>query len=272
MGVTAFVLGGGGMLGAAEVGMLQSLAEHGVVPDQLFGTSVGAINGAAYACDPGPQAVRQLAGMWTELGSSQVFGGSVLTRVGTFARSRGTHLYTHDRLRALLTQHLTVARLEDLAVPFQCVAACVERAAAHWFSRGPLVEAVLASCAVPGLLPPVRIGQEHFLDGGLVNSLPVDRAIATGATEIYVLHVGRLERALQAPNRPWEVASVAFELARRSRFTDAMSALPPEVRVHLLPTGAEPTPIANLRFRSTRQVSERIERARVATSEYLRTL
>ncbi|HUR75920.1 MAG TPA: patatin-like phospholipase family protein, partial [Sporichthya sp.] len=236
MGLTAFVLGGGGMLGAAEVGMLQALAEHGVEPDLVLGTSVGAINGAAYACRPGVEAATRLAQMWAELGSSDVFAGGVVASLGTLARSSGTHLYTNDRLRSLVSTHVPVAQFEDLTVPFQCVAACVERAAAHWFTGGPLIEAVLASCAVPGLLPAVRVGTEHFLDGGLVDSLPVGRALALGATEIYALHVGRLEQPLRAPRRPWEVASVAFEIARRSRFTDAMAALPAEVRVHVLPT------------------------------------
>jgi NTE family protein len=269
VGLTAFVLGGGGMLGAAEVGMLQALAEHGVEPELVLGTSVGAINGAAYACDPGRPAAERLAEMWAELGSSDVFGGNVVSQVATLARS-GTHLYGNEALRALLATHLTVGRIEDLAVPFQCVAACVERAAAHWFTSGPLAEAVLASCAVPALLPPVRIGAEHFLDGGLVDSLPVGRAVALGATEIYALHVGRLEQPLEAPRWPWEVASVAFEIARRSRFTDAMGALPTGVNVHVLPTGTERTPIANIRFRSGRQIPGRIERARAAASAYLR--
>jgi NTE family protein len=97
-------------------------------------------------------------------------------------------------------------------VPFQCVAASIERAAEHWFASGSLVDAILASAAVPGVLPPVRVGDEHFLDGGLVNSIPVGRAVALGATTIYVLQVGRIERSLEVPRRPWEVATVAFEI------------------------------------------------------------
>ena len=83
-------------------------------------------------------------------------------------------------------------------MPFQCVAASIERAAAHWFCDGPIVPAVLASAAVPGLLPPVRIGDEHFFDGGLVHSIPVGRALAAGGRTVYVLHVGRIERPLAA--------------------------------------------------------------------------
>ncbi len=269
MALTAFVLGGGGVLGAAEVGMLQALAEHGIEPGLVIGTSVGAINGAAYAMAPGIQTAQVLVRMWVELDSCGVFGGSVLSQLSTFARTR-THLFDNERLRELLTTHLRADQIEDLAVPFQCVAACVERAVAHWFTAGPLgQEAVLASCAVPGLLPAVQIGGEHFLDGGLVDSLPVARAITLGASEIYALHVGRLEQPLRAPRWPWEVASTAFEIARRSRFTGALADLPASVRMNVLPSGATDVPIANLRFRSNRGVRERIERAHEASSEYL---
>ena len=269
MALTAFVLGGGGILGAAEVGMLAALAEHGIAPDLVLGASVGAINGAAYAAEPGPAAAGRLRSMWADLGSHDVFGGNVVNQIGTLARTR-THLHDNAGLRGLLSAHLPTKTFEGLAVPFQCVAASIERAAAHWFFSGPLVDAVLASCAVPGVLPPVRVGDEHFLDGGLVDSLPVGRALALGATEVYVLHVGRLERPLAPPRWPWEVAAVAFEIARRSRFTDHMASVPDGVNVHILPTGIEKTPLANVRFRSTRQVAERIDSAQAATAAYLR--
>jgi NTE family protein len=71
---------------------------------------------------------------------------------------------------------------------------------------------VLASAAVPGLLPPVRVGDEHFFDGGLVHSIPVGRALELGARTVYVLHVGRIERPA-GPDPPWEVGLVAFEIA-----------------------------------------------------------
>ena len=79
---------------------------------------------------------------------------------------------------------------------FQVCAASIERAAEHWFDSGPLVDAVVASAAVPGLLPPAKIGDEHFLDGGIVNSIPLGRAVQLGATRVFVLQVGRIERPL----------------------------------------------------------------------------
>ncbi len=271
-GATAFVLGGGGVLGAAEVGMLQALFEHGVRPDLIVGTSVGAINGALVAADPTTRGVERLRRVWSEMTSEGIFAGSVLSRARTLVRTR-THVHSREPLRDLLQAHLPVPTFAELQVPFQCVAASIERAAEHWFTEGPLIEAVLASCAVPGLLPPVEVDGEHYLDGGLVHSIPVGRAVALGADTIYVLHVGRIERPLRPPSRPWEVALVAFEIARRHRFAADLAELPPGVRVHVLPSGEAAAPAAgdlrNLRYRNFADVPGRVERAHAAAGDYL---
>jgi len=130
---------------------------------------------------------------------------------------------------------------------------------------------VLASCAVPGLLPPVEVDGEHYFDGGLVHSIPVGRAVALGARCVYVLHVGRIERPLAVPQRPWQVGLVAFEIARRYRFHEEMSALPENVQVHVLPAGADRAApdLAQLRYRDKTRVSESIERAYAASASYL---
>ena len=269
-GEVAFVLGGGGHLGAHEVGMLRALLERGIVPDLVIGTSIGAINGAAVAADPTTAAVARLTEMWTGVARTDVFGGSVLGRLGTLARTR-THLHDNEGLRALLAGGLGDARIEDLALPFQCVAASIERAGEQWFTEGPVVDAVLASASVPGLLPPVEIGGEHYLDGGIVNSIPVNRALELGATRIFVLHVGRLDRPLQPPRWPWEVGLVAFEIARRHRFVGDMERVRalPGVDVHVLPTGqADPvrfTDLSQYRYRDTSRIKGRIARAREAS-------
>jgi NTE family protein len=166
--------------------------------------------------------------------------------------------------------------VEDLQVPFQCVAASIERAAEHWFDHGELADVLLASCAVPGILPPVRIGDEHFIDGGIVNSIPVSRAVLLGANEIYVLQVGRLEKPLQPPRWPWEVGLVAFEVARRHRFAYDLASLPERVKLHVLPTGGTAAPAYNdlagqVRVRrAVRTVQRQIESAHEATLAYLK--
>lgn len=268
VGRVAFVLGGGGVLGATQVGMLGALVDRGVVPDLVLGTSVGALNGAMIAADPGPTSVARLADLWSTLSEAGVFSSSLVSQAARLAR-HGTHLHSAAPLRRLIEQHLPVQRIEDLPVPFQCVAANVERAAATWFSEGPIADAVLASSAVPGLLPPARIGNDHYYDGGLVHSIPLGRAITLGAREIYVLQVGRIERGLQPPRRPWEVGLVAFEIARRHRFAEELAAVPDDVAVHVLPSGGQDAPLWSLRQRGPRRVLDRIDRARTASAAYL---
>ena len=129
---------------------------------------------------------------------------------------------------------------------------------------------MLASSAVPGLLPPMEMGGEHFVDGGIVNSIPIGEAVRVGAKQIFVLQVGRVERPLTVPRRPWEVAQVAFEIARRHRFARELAVLPDDVRVHVLPTGGgdsrDDTPWA---YRDLAVVGRRISRAYTASRRYL---
>ena len=269
----AFVLGGGGgPFGAHEVGMLRALVERRIVPDLVLGTSIGAINGVAVAADPSAAGIERLTDAWSDIERSKVFDSSVVRQLARLARTR-THLHSNAALCAMLDTLLPVDRIEDLAVPFQCVAASIERACEHWFADGPIVPAVVASASVPGLLAPVEIGGEHFIDGGVVNSIPLSRAIALGATQVYVLHVGRLDRPLEPPRSPWEVALVAFEIARRHRFVGDLATIPSGVEVHVLATGQQDPPRftdrSQFRYRDTTNVRERIARAHEASARYL---
>jgi NTE family protein len=271
----AFVLGGGGLLGAAEAGMARALLEAGVTPDLICGTSIGAINGAALAADPTPRGARELLSTWRELADDAVLGGSLVGRFVELVRS-GTSLHDTAELRRRLAERLPVRTFAELTVPFQCVAASIERAREHWFDSGDLIDAVLASCALPGVFPPVAVDGEHFFDGGLVNSVPLGRAVQHGADTVWVLHVGRLEEALNVPRFPWEVGFVAFEIARRHRFHTDLAGVPEGVTVHVLPTGLPPmrqsSTWSNLRYRDTRRIGLRAQRAYEATRDYLAAL
>ncbi len=261
------------MLGSAEVGMLRALLEREIVPDLIVGSSVGALNGAFVAADPTVATVDRMVTTWQGISGRSVFGGSVLGQLGNLAR-HGTYLHDNDGLRRLIDDQLGIVGavdFADLAVHFECVAASIEQAAARWFSSGPVTPAVLASCAVPGLLPAVEIGGEHFLDGGLVRSVPVGRAVELGARRIFVLHVGRLERPLQPPARPWEVALVSFEIARRHHFQEEVANLPEGIELHVLPSGST-SPSLSVRYRNNSGVAERIEAAHRASSAYLDSL
>lgn len=269
--LTAYVLGGGGVLGSSEVGMVRALAEHGVRPDLVLGTSIGALNGAFIAADPGVEGAERLGTVWETVVREGVFLDNPVRQAARVARYR-THLLSNAPLRHVVERYLPVTRFEDLEVPFQCVAACIEDSSARWFAEGDLPDAVVASCSVPGLFPPVRIGARHYLDGGLVHSIPVGRALALGATRIFVLQVGRVEQPLTVPTKPWEVATVAFEIARRHRFVHEMESVPDEVELHVLPSGSTQSPNISIGQARIGRMRERMEAARAASAAYLTAL
>ncbi len=268
---TAFVLGGGGVLGAVEVGMLRALLERDIVPDLVLGTSVGALNGALLASDPTLAVVERLTELWRTANDAghEVYGDRPLRTVRR-ALSTGTHLYSSRPLHKRLAAELGERRFEDLPVRLEVCAASIERAAEHWFTTGPVVPAVVASAAVPGLLPPAEVDGEHYLDGGIVNSVPLGRAVEQGATRVFVLQVGRIDRPLVVPRRPWEVARVSFEIARRHRFVRERAALGPDVECHVLPargTSARDDSLTGTRDFST--VQTRMEATYEASRRYL---
>ncbi len=269
----AFVLGGGGVLGAVEVGMVRALLEQDIRPDLIVGTSIGAVNGVLVAAQPDLSVIGRMTDLWASPQARAVFGDSAPRQLARIARA-GTHLHSVAPLRAMLARELgEVTDFADLPVRFECCAASIERAAEHWFTAGPLIEAVLASAAVPALLPPVSIRGEHFIDGGIVNSIPVGRAVELGARTVYVLQVGRVDRPLVAPRNVLDVAKVAFEISRRHRFAREMAQIPDGVTVHVLPTGGgsarDDSPLA---YRDLRAAQRRITRAHDASARYLKEL
>jgi NTE family protein len=266
---TAFVLGGGGLLGAVEVGMVRALVERGVRPDLVLGTSVGALNGLVVASDPTPAVVDRLLDLWRSVGESNEVYSDPAWRQVSRAMLTGTHLHSAAPLRDRLEEEFGGVTFGDLAVEFQCCAASIERSAEHWFTEGAVVPAVMASAAVPGLLPPARVGNEHYLDGGIVNSIPVGRAVQLGADRIFVLQVGRIDRPLTPPRKPWEVAKVSFEIARRHRFVREMAELPEGVEAHVLPAAGSAKDDSPRAYRDTSQVAARIEAAYDASRAYL---
>ena len=266
----AFVLGGGGVRGAVEIGMIRALFEAGVRPDLVVGTSIGAINGALVAKDPSLGVIDTLMHAWTSPEASAVYGDSLMSQLGRLVKTK-THLNSPLPLRVLLEHSLGgAARFEDLAVPLQVVAASIERAAEHVFDSGPLIDAILASASVPGLLPPTAIDGEHYMDGGIVNSIPIDQAVAAGAQTIFVLQVGRVETPLVVPKSAVDTARVAFEIARRHRFARDLATLPDGVDLFVLPSGGALAGDDSIRaYRRLDTLEQRIDRAYEATRDFL---
>lgn len=187
---TAFVLSGGGSLGAVQVGMLQALAAHDVVPDLLVGTSAGAMNAAWVASrGMGAGSLRGLADVWTGLRRQDVFPLDARTALrGLFGRSPG--VVSAERLERLVRACAGIDVLEEATVPVHLVTADLVSGLTVTLSQGPLVSAVLASAAIPGIFAPVARDGRHLVDGGVAQDTGVAVAVDLGATVIYVLPAG----------------------------------------------------------------------------------
>lgn len=186
---TAFVLTGGANLGAIQVGMLQALEEAGVHPDLYVGTSVGAVNATYMAGRPGGGGAQGLAGVWSRLRRQEVFPTSARRSLAA-VQGREPGLVSPDGLARLLRTHLPYRNLEDAPVPVTVVAVDVCTSADVPLSRGPAVESVLASAAIPGVFPPVELGGRTYMDGGVVDNAPIAHAVTLGADVIWVLPAG----------------------------------------------------------------------------------
>jgi NTE family protein len=198
-GRTAFVLAGGGSLGAVQVGMLKALTAKGIVPDLVVGASVGAINAAYFAMAPSSDGLARLERVWLGLQSTDVFPlspvNSLLAILG-----RRDYLISPARLRALIESELPSKRIEHAKIPCYVVATDVLEGTEVCLSTGPLAPALLASAAIPAVFPSVSIDGRHLIDGGVANNTPISSAVKLGASRIIVLATG-LSCALEKPPR-----------------------------------------------------------------------
>jgi NTE family protein len=258
------VLSGGGNLGALQVGMIRALVEHGIEPDLLVGCSVGAINGAGFADDPTPEGIAHMEKVWRGLDGENLMPSGWLPNAVALAR-RGEAIHDHQGLRTMAEDSLRSTTFEELQVPFQCVATDVAGVREVWFSSGPLVRALLASSALPAVYPAVEIDGVRYLDGGIVDDVPVSRAVELGATRIYVLQVGSFTRPRPEPRRPLDVAVQSYWIARHYRFKRDLRAMPPGVELHVLPGGDRP----KMRFNDFTHTGTLIDVAYAASSAYL---
>ncbi|MEV6651929.1 patatin-like phospholipase family protein [Streptomyces sp. NPDC051219] len=177
----AGVVGAGGVLGAAHVGIGRALEQRGFVPDMIIGTSVGALNGAIAAAHP-DRAAPWLDDMWTRLRRREVYPLGYLSSRASIFTDRG--------LRRLIAQSGLPSRIEQLAVPFTAVAMDLVTGAPALLDHGDLESALLASAAVPGILPPVDREGRTLVDGGVIAYVPVLAALQAGAASVVVLSTG----------------------------------------------------------------------------------
>jgi len=266
--MNAFVLSGGANLGAEQAGMLVALLEAGIRPDVLVGTSIGAANAAYLAADPTLARARALAELWRNVRPRDVFPMNPLGI--TRAILRGGALFPTDPFKRLLRREIPYQAIEEAKVPLRIVATAFDDGCEVVFESGSVVDAVLASTALPGVFAPHEIEDRLYLDGGLVDQVPLGPAIAAGARTLYVLSVGfpcpppRDHRSARAVL----LHSVALLLSQQVRFDGHhLPSHHPNLRVIQIP------PICSqVGLRDFSQAPQMIQRARRQTAAFLSEL
>lgn len=204
----ALVLGGGGSKGALQAGLYLAMWRLGLRPDLVVGASVGAVNGAFIASGARPRA---LARAWRELSRDDLFSYNwQLLWKGLSAPS----LFSAARLRRDLRDRLPVRSFSELEVPLALVTTHLGAGEACVWERGDLVEGVLASSSIPGLLPPVR-GHDGVLhvDGSLADNMPIELAFQRGATHVVAMNCRTCDRCERRSVRLSDVIGQAFSIA-----------------------------------------------------------
>jgi NTE family protein len=239
---TAFVLSGGGSLGALQVGMLRALYEHGAAPDLLVGTSAGALNAAFIASRPQTVATsRALGRVWSDLRRDDLFPVSPWMLLGGLL-GRRDHLVPARALRELVQRHLEFEDLADAPIPLHVIAFDVEHGREVRLSEGSALDAVNGAAAVPGVLAPVRFGDRRLIDGGVVNNTPISHAVELGAERIYVLPTLDPTPAIgRRPGSPLSAAIDGLGLLLARRFEADIAHFADQAELIVLPA---PNPLA----------------------------
>jgi NTE family protein len=210
--------------------MLTELVERGIRADRVFGASVGAVNGAAYCADPTPEGMEHLERTWLNLRADDVFPQGRVHGPWMFFQQRPS-IHPNSGLREVIEKGVHIERIEDAVIPFEVVATSLRDGREHWFKDGPIVDAVLASAAIPGIFPPMAADDDVLVDGGVVNNVPISRALAAGATTIYVLLCEPTHFHPDISKRPLEAVLTAFFVGIHGRFVRDIGQLPTGVRV-----------------------------------------
>jgi len=156
---TGLCLSGGGLRGIAHLGVIQALEEHGLTPAMISGTSAGAIVGAFYAAGYTPQEMLEIAGE---------------TNFFALINFRGGGWFSTDIFMQLFERYLPDNRFEALLKPLHVAATDFSNGTTHYFNSGQLHTALMASASLPLIFPPMNIDGAHYMDGGILNNLPIE--------------------------------------------------------------------------------------------------
>jgi len=268
----AFVLSGGGNRGALEVGALQALFEHGIRPQMLVGTSAGAMNAAYVAANPTLEGVQKLAELWLKIAKEDVYPGNHLTMAWRLLTGQDS-LFPNKNLKRFIEAHMPpgIRRFLDIRdVKLYVVATNLNTGQIQVFGDDPstpLLDALMASGALPPYFPPWSYEGWQYIDGAAVANLPLGVALDRGATEIYAIHVAGSERREPYIRGLRSIASqsLAAMLSQQLERELERAAARADVTVHYIKLEA----FQDLPFWDFDHAAEMIEEGRRAMEEYL---
>lgn len=261
---TAWVLSGGGSLGAVQVGMLQALSRANVPVDMVVGASVGALNGAFFADDPTAKGADRLAELWRGLRRKDVFPLTLFAGLRALLRGRD-HLIEAGALHTIVHRSLRMRRVEQARIPLHVVATDVVGGEAVLLSSGDIETALMASTAIPVVFPHVEIAGRYLVDGGVSTNTPIASAIDLGAERILVLPTGT-SCALEKPPRDMAALALHVMALQNMRQLDRdVKRFSSRVPITIVPPLC-PLAVSVFNFSQTASL---IERAAVRTGEWL---
>jgi NTE family protein len=254
---TAFVLSGGANLGCVQVGMVRALRDAGVLPDLVVGASAGAINAGWIAADPGGGRIDELAEIWVGLKRTDVFPLRLGLGLRGFLGHRN-HLVPNTGIRTLLGKHLRFERLEQAAIPLYVIVTDARTGQEERLSWGNTIDAITASASIPGLLPPVVIGDRAFVDGGVANNTPISHAVELGAERVIVLPAAYSCALPEPPGGALAVAVHAVGLLVHRRLAFDVERYASSCSMHVIPPLC-PLAVPPLDFGHARELMARAE-------------
>lgn len=216
---TVLVLGGGGGRGAAELGVLRALAEQGVQPDAVVGTSVGALNAAALAGLPIADAVSALEEIWASPQTRAVFRNDLLQIVGNRMRGR-SYLRNGQAITDLVDYSLEKVHLttfEALPIPLRVIVTDLRLGSPVIFENGGLRDPLRASCAIPGIFPPVRIRSREYVDGGVVENCSLASAMALAPRRVIAIDLSADDEEIRTSRRWHEIIDRVMQVSQHNR-------------------------------------------------------
>lgn len=258
-GLTAFVFAGGSSLGAVQVGMLKALVGQDIVPDFVVGSSAGAINAAYFAYAPSRDGVAEMDNLWCRLKREDIFHLTPLSSLWSLLSRRG-HMVPPQGLQEALAPHFSDRAIDGGRIPCCIVTTDMLSGCEYRIRSGPVMPALLASAAIPGVFPPVKLHNRYLIDGGVTNHTPISAAIDMGAKTIYVLPTGYSCGLSAPPRTALGTALHALNLLITQQLVDSIRFNHTACDLQVVPPPC-PQPVSSYDFSRARELIDSAERA-----------